>query len=98
MPHVIYKLVLYNLVPENGDATTELEVYNFKGPGVALAMYNVDEVCFILYFQRVFSNMFNRSFLLFVCISTLAFLMGSPFEHLPNHQWRWLLQRNGLFT
>ncbi|WVZ14590.1 hypothetical protein V8G54_012156 [Vigna mungo] len=30
-------------VPENGDATTELEVYNFKGPGVALAMYNVDE-------------------------------------------------------
>ncbi|XP_052723277.1 cytosolic isocitrate dehydrogenase [NADP]-like isoform X4 [Vigna angularis] len=31
------------LVFENGDATTELEVYNFKGPGVALAMYNVDE-------------------------------------------------------
>ncbi|XP_014517055.1 isocitrate dehydrogenase [NADP] isoform X1 [Vigna radiata var. radiata] len=30
-------------VPENGDATTELEVYNFKGPGLALAMYNVDE-------------------------------------------------------
>lgn len=25
----------------------ELDVYSFKGPGVALAMYNVDEVCFI---------------------------------------------------
>lgn len=23
----------------------ELDVYNFKGPGIALAMYNVDEVC-----------------------------------------------------
>ncbi|RDX83999.1 Isocitrate dehydrogenase [NADP], chloroplastic/mitochondrial, partial [Mucuna pruriens] len=30
-------------VPEDGDAPTELDVYNFKGPGVALAMYNVDE-------------------------------------------------------
>ncbi|CAJ1946687.1 unnamed protein product [Sphenostylis stenocarpa] len=30
-------------VPENGDATAELDVYDFKGPGVALAMYNVDE-------------------------------------------------------
>lgn len=37
-----------NLVPEDGDASTELDVYNFKGPGVALAMYNVDEVCFVL--------------------------------------------------
>lgn len=23
----------------------ELNVYHFKGPGVALAMYNVEEVC-----------------------------------------------------
>ncbi|KAG5039255.1 hypothetical protein JHK82_011414 [Glycine max] len=30
-------------VPEDGDAPMELDVYNFKGPGVALAMYNVDE-------------------------------------------------------
>ncbi|KAK8631472.1 hypothetical protein V6N13_028258 [Hibiscus sabdariffa] len=30
-------------VPEGGDKPVELEVYNFKGPGVALAMYNVDE-------------------------------------------------------
>ncbi|XP_021298934.1 isocitrate dehydrogenase [NADP], chloroplastic/mitochondrial [Herrania umbratica] len=30
-------------VPEDGDKPVELEVYNFKGPGVALAMYNVDE-------------------------------------------------------
>ncbi|KAH6830476.1 Isocitrate/isopropylmalate dehydrogenase family protein [Perilla frutescens var. hirtella] len=29
--------------PENGGESLELEVYNFKGPGVALAMYNVDE-------------------------------------------------------
>ncbi|KAM1130175.1 hypothetical protein ACFX19_045557 [Malus domestica] len=30
-------------VPEGGDAPVELDVYNFKGPGVALSMYNVDE-------------------------------------------------------
>lgn len=30
-------------VPEDGEAPTELDVYDFKGPGVALAMYNVDK-------------------------------------------------------
>ncbi|XP_022774398.1 isocitrate dehydrogenase [NADP], chloroplastic/mitochondrial isoform X2 [Durio zibethinus] len=30
-------------VPEGTDKPMELDVYNFKGPGVALAMYNVDE-------------------------------------------------------
>ncbi|XWS40718.1 hypothetical protein CRYUN_Cryun17cG0019400 [Craigia yunnanensis] len=30
-------------VPEGGDKPVELDVYNFKSPGVALAMYNVDE-------------------------------------------------------
>ncbi|GFY83131.1 isocitrate/isopropylmalate dehydrogenase family protein [Actinidia rufa] len=30
-------------VPENGDIPVELNVYDFKGPGIALAMYNVDE-------------------------------------------------------
>ncbi|XP_010940159.2 isocitrate dehydrogenase [NADP] isoform X1 [Elaeis guineensis] len=30
-------------VPENGDVPVELNVYDFKGPGIALAMYNVDE-------------------------------------------------------
>ncbi|XP_010551914.1 PREDICTED: isocitrate dehydrogenase [NADP], chloroplastic/mitochondrial isoform X2 [Tarenaya hassleriana] len=30
-------------VPEGGNAPVELDVYDFKGPGVALAMYNVDE-------------------------------------------------------
>lgn len=25
----------------------ELDVYDFNGPGIALAMYNVDEVCYI---------------------------------------------------
>ncbi|CAB4275242.1 unnamed protein product [Prunus armeniaca] len=30
-------------VPEGGDAPVELDVYDFKGPGVALSMYNVDE-------------------------------------------------------
>ncbi|XVF14072.1 hypothetical protein REPUB_Repub09cG0025300 [Reevesia pubescens] len=30
-------------VPEGGDKPVEFDVYNFKGPGVALAMYNVDE-------------------------------------------------------
>ncbi|CAA7031391.1 unnamed protein product [Microthlaspi erraticum] len=30
-------------VPEDGNAPVELDVYDFEGPGVALAMYNVDE-------------------------------------------------------
>ncbi|XP_017230966.1 isocitrate dehydrogenase [NADP] [Daucus carota subsp. sativus] len=30
-------------VPDNGDTPMELDVYDFKGPGIALAMYNVDE-------------------------------------------------------
>lgn len=27
----------------------ELDVYDFKGPGVALSMYNVDKVCITTY-------------------------------------------------
>lgn len=27
----------------------ELDVFNFKGPGIALTMYNVDEVCLIVF-------------------------------------------------
>ncbi|KAH0671627.1 hypothetical protein KY290_026380 [Solanum tuberosum] len=30
-------------VPENGESPMELDVYDFKGPGIALAMYNVDQ-------------------------------------------------------
>ncbi|KAJ0053504.1 hypothetical protein Pint_02766 [Pistacia integerrima] len=30
-------------VPEDGTASVDLDVYTFKGPGIALAMYNVDE-------------------------------------------------------
>ncbi|KAK4781569.1 hypothetical protein SAY86_015671 [Trapa natans] len=30
-------------VPEDGGKPMELDIYNFKGPGVALAMYNVEE-------------------------------------------------------
>jgi hypothetical protein len=30
--------------PQDGGAPTALDVYNFKGKGVALAMYNTDEV------------------------------------------------------
>ncbi|XP_015879071.1 isocitrate dehydrogenase [NADP] [Ziziphus jujuba] len=30
-------------VPEDGGTPLDLDVYNFKGPGIALAMYNVDE-------------------------------------------------------
>ncbi|KAK7267287.1 hypothetical protein RIF29_19954 [Crotalaria pallida] len=36
------------LVLEDGDTPMELDVFNFKGPGVALAMYNIDEVSSIL--------------------------------------------------
>ncbi|TXG54689.1 hypothetical protein EZV62_019945 [Acer yangbiense] len=30
-------------VPEDGSNPVDVDVYNFKGPGIALAMYNVDE-------------------------------------------------------
>ncbi|KAI7751624.1 hypothetical protein M8C21_014768 [Ambrosia artemisiifolia] len=30
-------------VPEGGETPMELDVFDFKGPGIALAMYNVDE-------------------------------------------------------
>ncbi|TYJ17154.1 hypothetical protein E1A91_A09G032300v1 [Gossypium mustelinum] len=30
-------------VPEGGDKPVELDFFNFKGPGIALSMYNVDE-------------------------------------------------------
>lgn len=30
-------------VPERGETPVELDVYDFKGPGIGLAMYNVDE-------------------------------------------------------
>ncbi|KAJ0753297.1 putative isocitrate dehydrogenase (NADP(+)) [Helianthus annuus] len=30
-------------VPGDGETPTELDVFDFKGPGIALAMYNVDE-------------------------------------------------------
>jgi len=35
-------------VPEDGGNPVEYDVYHFKGPGVALAMYNVDAVCLAL--------------------------------------------------
>lgn len=31
--------------PADGGIPVALDVYDFKGPGVALSMYNVDEVC-----------------------------------------------------
>ena len=34
-------------VPENDETPMELDVFDFKGPGIALAMYNVDEVCLL---------------------------------------------------
>ena len=40
-------------VPEDGEPPRELEVYDFKGPGIALAMYNVDEVGYFVYFIKL---------------------------------------------
>lgn len=31
--------------PADGGAPTTLDVYDFKGKGVAMSMYNTDEVC-----------------------------------------------------
>lgn len=31
--------------PKDGGKPTTLNIYDFEGPGIALAMYNTDEVC-----------------------------------------------------
>jgi len=33
--------------PADGSAATVMDVYDFKGPGVAMAMYNTDEVSIV---------------------------------------------------
>ena len=41
----IFMIHIVSIVPEGKDENTEMEVYNFTGNGgVALAMYNTDEV------------------------------------------------------
>ena len=42
-------LCFYPSVPEDGNTPMELDVFDFKGPGIALAMYNVDEVCLLTF-------------------------------------------------
>ncbi|KAG5534897.1 hypothetical protein RHGRI_022873 [Rhododendron griersonianum] len=43
-------------VPESGDMPVELDIYDFKGPGIALAMYNVDEVCLVNFGSQTFAE------------------------------------------
>ena len=38
--------------PADGSAKQDIEVFNFKGPGVALSMYNTDEVCVCTYLNN----------------------------------------------
>lgn len=56
---LVLSILLFCLysVPESGETPRELEVYDFKGPGIALSMYNVDEVgFFICFFKLVHSS------------------------------------------
>ena len=55
--HYLFPSLLYESVPEDGDVPVELDVYDFKGPGVALAMYNIDEVC-----QSASSNIYLKKY------------------------------------
>ena len=34
--------------PKDGSKATTMDVYDFKGAGVAMAMYNTDEVCLVI--------------------------------------------------
>lgn len=67
----------------------ELDVYNFKGPGVALSMYNVEEV-YISSAQETKAKLFMISNDLII----LYFI--SPFALLLSHLWQWHLGKNGL--
>lgn len=42
--------------PADGSAPTTLDVYDFKGKGVAMSMYNTDEVC-------LFGSLWRTSFI-----------------------------------
>lgn len=35
--------LMMQFIPEDGSETTEYEVYNFQGPGIAMGMYNLDD-------------------------------------------------------
>lgn len=67
----------------------ELDVYNFKGPGVALSMYNVEEV-YISSAQETAAKPFMISNL------RLTFCFISPFALLLSRPWQWHLGKNGL--
>ena len=75
--------------PESGEAPVELDVYEFKGPGVALAMYNIDQVC-------LFSS--PGKGVIVSCLTNGSVKFASLFEHLLNPQCHWRFQRNGPFT
>jgi hypothetical protein len=53
-----------NFTPSDGSAKHEIEVFNFKAGGVALGMYNTDEV---------FKNTFELHFELLRFISHIIF-------------------------
>jgi isocitrate dehydrogenase len=38
--------------PKDGKAPTVMDVYDFKGKGVAMSMYNTDEVCYEIVVYR----------------------------------------------
>lgn len=78
-------------MPENGESLVELDVYDFKGPGVALAMYNIDQV-FPFY---IITNKYYCELLIY---KSSWSKFSSLFEHLLNHQCQWHFQRSGLFT
>lgn len=83
-------------VPEGSDEKTELEVYNFTGEGgVALSMYNTDEVCILS--DKPFSSIFFFSKILIdFCDRWVCYLVEfSPFVLLPMLQWILPTRRNG---
>ena len=57
-----YKLSFY---PKNGGKAVETEVYNFKGPGIVMGMYNTDE-SIIAFAHACFQYALNRNFPLYL--------------------------------
>lgn len=85
-------------MPENGESPTELDVYDFKGPGIALAMYNVDQVLLHYAWMNDYAISLQAFSSLLYIHSFSVVKFASQFEHLLNHQCQWHFQRNGLFT
>jgi hypothetical protein len=85
---LIWFLVATEKSVAEGAEAVELDVYDFKGPGVALSMYNVDEV---------FWNINRTHCYLLLSAIVMSSLLFSLLGLLLSPLWLWHFPKSGLF-